>query len=230
MGAADTAVRTLADRRGHRSPGWLHNLWVLAYDVVPLVAVGALIATVIRRRWPLLVQCVLAGVGAAALAVLAARCQRRLGVARTTLGLSDTVAWPTAVITISSAMLLALAADVTRPARSAGGWVIGVAAVTSLLAGRATPTGVIAGLLAAIAAAAVARLVAGTAAGRVSREDALALLDAIGVTDVEIERFSRQSDGVVLIDLTSGNDRLLVKMLGRDVSEQRRMLSAFGVR
>jgi glycosyltransferase 2 family protein len=208
------------------SPGWLSTLWVLAYDVLPLAAAGAVIATLIRRRWPLLIQCVLSGVGAAALAVLAARfAGGDTESLRATLGLTDTVAWPAAVITISSAVLLALADDVTRPARTAGEWVIGVAAVTSVLAGRATPTGVIGGLLAALAAAAVARLVAGTAAGRVSKEDALALLDAVGVTDVEIERFSRQSDGVVLIELTSGNDRLLVKMLGRDVSEQRRLLT-----
>ncbi len=208
------------------SPDWLNTLWVLAYDVLPLVAAGALIATVIRRRWPLLIQSALSGVGAAALVVLAARFAiGDMESLQATLGLTDTVAWPAAVITIASAMLLALGDDVTRPARTAGEWVIGVAAVTSVLAGRATPTGVIAGLLAALAAAAVARLIVGTAAGRVSKEDAVALLDAVGVTDVEIERFSRQSDGVVLIELTSGNDRLLVKMLGRDVAEQRRMLT-----
>jgi uncharacterized membrane protein YbhN (UPF0104 family) len=206
-------------------PDWLNTLWVLTSDVLPLVAAGALIATVVRRRWPLLIQCVLSGAGAVALVIFAAR----FGTGdweslQTTLGLSDTVAWPAAVITISSAVLLALAADVTIPARSTGEWVIGIAAVTSVLAGRATPTGVIAGLLAAIAAAAVARLLVGTAAGRVSKEDALALLDAVGVTEVEIEQFSRQSDGVVLVEVKSGNDRLLAKVLGRDVSEQRRML------
>jgi uncharacterized membrane protein YbhN (UPF0104 family) len=207
------------------SPGWLNTLWVLAYDVLPLVAAGALMATVIRRRWPLLIQCLLSGLGAAALVVLAARfASGDWESLETTLGLTDAVAWPAAVITISSAVLLALADDVTSPARSAGEWVIGVAAVTSVLAGRATPTGVIAGLLAAFAAAALSRLIVGTSAGRVSKDDALALLDAVGVTDVKIERFSRQSDGVVLIDLTSGNDRLLVKMLGRDVAEQRRLL------
>jgi uncharacterized membrane protein YbhN (UPF0104 family) len=208
------------------SPDWLNTLWVLAYDVLPLVAAGAVIATVIRRRWPLLIQCVLSGVGAAALVIVAARfASGDWGSLEATLGLADTVAWPAAVITIAAAVLLALAADVTSPARAAGEWVIGIAAVTSVLAGRATPTGVIAGLLAASAAAAVARLVVGTAAGRVSKQDAVALLDAIGITDVEIERFSRQSDGVVLIDLTSGSDRLLVKILGRDVAEQRRLLS-----
>jgi uncharacterized membrane protein YbhN (UPF0104 family) len=205
-------------------PGWLSNLWVLAYDVLPLVAAGALLATVIRRRWPLLIQSLLSGIGAAALVVLAAQFADGDWSLQTTLGLTDTVAWPAAVITISSAILLALADDVTTPARTTGEWVIGVAVLASVLAGRATPTGVIAGLLAAIAAAAVARLVVGTAAGRVSKQDALALLDAVGVPDVTIERFSRQSDGVVLIEATSGNDRLLVKMLGRDVAEQRRML------
>ena len=207
------------------SPGWLTNLWVITYDALPLAAAGALLATVIRRRWPLLIQCVLSGLGAAAIVVLAARfASGEWQSLESTLGLTDTVAWPAAVITIASAMLLALADDVTTPARTTGEWLIGLAAVTSVLAGRAIPTGVIAGLLAAIAAAAVARLIVGTAAGRVSRDDALALLDAVGVTDVEIKGFSRQSDGVVLIEATSGSDRLLVKLLGRDVAEQRRLL------
>ena len=121
-------------------------------------------------------------------------------------------------------MLLALADDVTTPGTDRGHWVIGVAAVSAVLAGRATPTGVIAGLFAAVDGGCRGTLVVGTAAGRVSPKNALALLAAVGVSDIEIQQFSRQSDGVVLIDADSGNDRLLVKMLGRDVAEQRRLL------
>ena len=207
------------------SPGWLSNLWVVAYDVLPLVAIAAVSATVIRRRWPLLLQCAVSAGVAVALVVLAGRvASGDWGPLESTLGLTDSVAWPAAVITIASAALLALADDVTTPARTAATWVIGVAAISAVLAGRATPTGVIAGLLAAATAAAVARLVVGTAAGRVSPKNALELLAAVGVSDIEIHQFSRQSDGVVLIDAASGNDRLLVKVLGRDVAEQRRLL------
>src|SRR5262249_27427590 len=101
---------------------------------------------------------------------------------------------------------------------------IGIAAVTAVLSARTTPTGVIAALLVATVAAAAARLAVGTAAGRVSCDEALGLLETIGLSDVSLGRFSRQSDGVVLVDATSGDDTLLVKILGRDVAEQRRML------
>ncbi len=206
-------------------PGWLSNLWVVAYDLLPLIAVCAVLATVIRRRWPLLIQCVVsAGTAAVVVVLVAPLASGESASLQETLGLGDSVAWPAAAITISCAALLALADDVTAPARTAGLWVITLGCVASVLAERATPTGVVAGLLAASVAAAVARLVVGTAAGRVSRDDALAILDQLGVGKVDIQRFSRQSDGVVLIDATSGGDRLLVKVLGRDAAEQRRLL------
>jgi glycosyltransferase 2 family protein len=217
--------RSLASALGN-SPGWLHNLWVVGYDLVAVLAAAALAATVVRRRWPLFLQCVVAAVTAFLLVLVVARSTTGDWVsAAHTLGIGHGVAWPAAGITIAAAVLLALAADVTAPARSLGTWAIAVAAVAAVLAARTTPTGVLAALLAAVAASAVGRLAAGTAAGRVSREEALELLAGLGITDVQVQRFSRQADGVVLIDVHRGADeRLLVKVLGRDVAEQRRIL------
>jgi uncharacterized membrane protein YbhN (UPF0104 family) len=206
------------------SPVWLHDLWVVAYDVVALLAVAAIVATIVQHRWPLLLQCVVSAVAAAVVLQLVARyTSGDWASAVHMLGWGDAVAWPAAGITVSCAVLLALSADLTLPARSLAVWTIGVAAVTAVLSARTTPTGVIAALLVATVAAAIARLVVGTAAGRVSQDEALALLEMVGVVDAELGRFSRQSDGVVLIEATSGGDPLLAKVLGRDVAEQRRM-------
>jgi glycosyltransferase 2 family protein len=217
--------RSLASALGN-SPGWLHNLWVLGYDLVAVLATAALAATVVRRRWPLFLQCVVAAVTAFLLVLLVARSSTGDWVsAAHTLGIGQGVAWPAAGITIAAAVLLALAADVTAPARSLGTWSIAVASVAAVLAARTTPTGVMAALLAAVAASAVGRLAAGTAAGRVSREEALELLAGLGISDVQVHHFSRQADGVVLIDADRGDgERLLVKVVGRDVAEQRRIL------
>jgi glycosyltransferase 2 family protein len=207
------------------SPAWLHDLWVVAYDVVALLAVAAILATIVRHRWPLLLQCVVSGVTAAVIVQLVARyTSGDWASAVHVLGWGEAVAWPAAGITVSSAILLALTADVAAPARSLGMWAIGIAAVTAVLSARTTPTGVIAALLVATVAAAIARLVVGTAAGRISRDEAIALLETVGVVDVDLGQFSRQSDGAVLIEATSGGDQLLAKVLGRDVAEQRRML------
>jgi len=208
------------------SPAWLHDLWVIAYDVVALLAAVAILATIVRHRWPLLLQCLVSGVTAAVLVQLVTRyTSGQWASVEHVLGWGEAVAWPAAGITVSCAILLALTADVTAPVRSTGIWAIGIAAVTAVLSARTTPTGVIAALLVAVVAANLARLAIGTAAGRVSRVEALALLETIGVTDIELGRFSRQSDGVVLIEATAdGGDALLVKILGRDVAEQRRIL------
>lgn len=208
------------------SPAWLHNVWVVAYDMLTLLAVLALGATLVRRRWPLFLQCAAAALTAFVLVLLVVRSSSGEWVSLAhTLGIGSGVAWPAAGITISSAVLLALSADVTAAARTLGAWAIAIAALAAVLAARTTPTGVMAALLAAVAASAVGRLVAGTAAGRVSREEALELLAGLGISDVEVHRFSRQDDGVVLIDARDGDDRrLLVKVVGRDVAEQRRIL------
>ena len=186
------------------SPAWLHDLWVIAYDVVALLAAVAILATIVRHRWPLLLQCLVSGVTAAVLVQLVTRyTSGQWASVEHVLGWGEAVAWPAAGITVSCAILLALSADVTAPVRSTGIWAIGIAAVTAVLSARTTPTGVIAALLVAVVAANLARLAVGTAAGRVSRAEALTLLETIGVTDIELGRFSRQSDGVVLIEATA---------------------------
>jgi glycosyltransferase 2 family protein len=217
--------RSLADALSG-SPVLLHNLWVVGYDVLTLLAALAVVATVVRRRWALFLQCVVAAVTAFVLVLLVARSASGDWVsAEHTLGIGSGVAWPAAGITIAAAVLLALAADVTAAARSLGTWAIAIASVAAVLAARTTPTGVMAALLAAVAASAVGRLVAGTAAGRVSREEALELLAGLGISDVHVQHFSRQADGVVLIDAQRHDgERLLVKVVGRDVAEQRRIL------
>lgn len=87
------------------SPGWLHNLWVVAYELVVVSAVVALLATVVRRRWPLLAQCVVAGGAAAALVVLVAR-YTSLDWASFphAFGWGNAVDWPAAGITIAAAI------------------------------------------------------------------------------------------------------------------------------
>jgi general stress protein CsbA len=148
--------RSLADALSG-SPVLLHNLWVACYDVLTLLAALAVVATVVRRRWALCLQCVVAAVTAFVLVLLVARSASGEWVsAEQTLGIGSGVAWPAAGITIAAAVLLALAADLTAAARSLGTWAIAIACVAAVLAARTTPTGVMAALLAAVAASAPA--------------------------------------------------------------------------
>ncbi len=101
------------------SPAWLHDLWVIAYDVVALLAAVAILATIVRHRWPLLLQCLVSGVTAAVLVQLVTRyTSGQWASVEHVLGWGEAVAWPAAGITVSCAILLALTADVTAPVRS----------------------------------------------------------------------------------------------------------------
>jgi uncharacterized membrane protein YbhN (UPF0104 family) len=206
------------------SPSWLHNVWVVMYDLVVLLAVVVLVAAAVRSRWPLLLLCLVAAVVAAVIvAVVTWALTDQWPSVESAVGLDDPVAWPAAALTLASAVLLSVSSDVTAPARRFGGRALAVAALASVLASRTTPTGVLAALLAATAAAAVARLVVGTAAGHHARDEVRGLLDALGLTGIFLDRFDRQDDGVVLVAARGEDGQpLLIKVLGRDVAERRR--------
>ncbi len=206
------------------SPSWLHNLWVATYDVVALLAIVVLVAACVRSRWPLVLLClVAAAVAAVIVAVVAWGLTDDWPPVESAVGWDDPVSWPAAALTLASAVLLSVSSDVTAPARRFGGRLLAVAAVAAVLASRTTPTGVIAALLAATAAAAIARLVVGTAAGHLSRQEVHALLGALGLAGIDLDRFDRQDDGVVLVEARGEDGQpLLVKVLGRDVAERRR--------
>lgn len=207
------------------SPPWLHTVWVVAYDTVALFAVLLLVAAAVRKRWPMLGLCGVALVAASVLVVLVARWTTGDWSSFSQLvGWGDAVSWPAAGLTLSAAVLMSVAADITAPARSLAGWAVGIAAVAGVLAARTTPTGIVAAVLTAYAAASIARLAIGTAAGHLSRKEVLAILEGLGVTGVKLDSFDRQPDGVVLVEgRAADGEPLLIKVLGRDIAERRRV-------
>ena len=205
------------------APDWLNQIWVLIYDFVLVLPVVVVLAALFRRRWAILVQCLVAGGVAAALVMTVARITGDASPSvDEALGIGVAVAWPAAAFTIAASLLLSVAADVTAPVRAFGMRALGIGAIVAVLAARTTVTGACAALLVAIAAAAVARLLVGTTGGHLSRAVILALLDALGVRVSQIERLTRQRDGLIVVEARgAGDERLLVKVYGRDAAESR---------
>ena len=207
------------------SPGWLRGIWVVAYDLMLCLPVVVIAAAVVRRRWPIVVQCLVAGVAAIALVLVVARLTGDAWPSiDEAVGLGDALTWPAGALTVCAATLLCVSADVTKPMRRLSEWTIGAGALTAVLAARATVSGALAALLVAVAAAAIARLAVGTTAGHLSRTAILELLDLLGVRVAEVIGQRRLFDGLVLVEARdSSGAALLVKVRGRDAAESRRI-------
>ncbi len=208
------------------SPAWLVKLWVLIYDFAVALAPVVLLAALFRRRWPVLLE----GLMAAALALV--------GVVLTVGwstgnwpsltdagGAGSAVVWPAAALALAAAPLYTVSPDLTEPMRRFVSRTIVAGGIAYMLAGRATPTAVLAAILIAMAAAAMARLVIGTTAGRLTGHDVLALVGALGVSIGEIAVLKRRMDGLILVETTGPDDEpLYVKVHGRDAAESRLVL------
>jgi uncharacterized protein (TIRG00374 family) len=198
-------------------------MWVVIYDFA--LALGALVvlAALVRRRWPIALQGVVATITAAIFVAVVARWvgdswRSTSAVA----GVGDGVTWPAAAFALAAAPLFAVSSDLVKPARRIGVRILVVGGVAGVLAGRASPSGVLAALAAAAAAAAVARLAVGTTAGHLSRRDVVRLLAALGVTIRDVESLTRGSDGLLLAQVTDTDGRpLQIKVHGRDAAEGR---------
>ena len=204
------------------SPAWLGSLWTAAYWLALVPPLAVPLAALVRRRFRVAALAALAALVALGLALAAADA----------LGTRDAVegvelhalvaAWPPAALAVVGAATLALGPELVVPARRFGAWLLVVAAGSAVLAARASPTGVVAGLLVAIAAGGIARLALGTAAGRLGVQDVERMLSVLGLGLREVGPSERTSDGVLaLTAVTDAGAHVVVKVYGRDAAESR---------
>ena len=148
------------------SPAWLHGFWVVIYDGVLVLGVAVAVAAIVRRRWPIVLQGAIAALTAVVVVAVTARwASGSWGSVSAVVGSGAGVTWPAAALAVAAAPLFAVASDLVQPARRLGMRMLVAGGIACVLAGRATPSGVIAALAAAAAAAAIARLAVGTTAG-----------------------------------------------------------------
>ena len=201
-------------------PGVFDSLWRLLIDVLALAVVIVLVATIVRRRFSLLRDLVLAAVVAFVLAVI---------VERATLA-----AWPTFSgslriagawfsplrLSVPAAVAMTASPHLSQPARRVGWWIVLLAALACVLLGAATPTGALAGVAIAVVAAGIVHLVFGSCRGRPGLDDVVVALAGLGVVTRSVGAADRQREGLFLVDAVDASGQpLVVKVYGRDAND-----------
>lgn len=197
-------------------PDLLDGLWQVLADVLVLFAVVVVGACVVRRRWSITRDVVLAAVVAVAVASVVTRVLDgswpALGEAlRRT---SPPATYPARRLAIPAAVVIAVGPHLTLPFRRLGRWMVAAASVATVALGATTVLGVLAGLLVAVAAASAVLLMFGSSDGRPSLDHVRAELAELGVQVGELHVADEQQSGVFLV--RAPEQGLDVKVYGRD--------------
>jgi uncharacterized membrane protein YbhN (UPF0104 family)/tRNA A-37 threonylcarbamoyl transferase component Bud32 len=203
--------------------GWADPLWRGAFIGV-LVLAGVLVVDVLLRcRWDLardLLLAVLLVVGGAIL----------LGgiVISDWFPLESHVlsnwGYPELRLATATAVLTVLGPELVRSVRLLATWLVPSAALGAVVIGAALPSAILGALALGIGAGALVRLAFGTAEGFPPSEDVRSALATLGVDIAELRPSLRQRRGAVeYVGSDAGGVQLKVRMLGRDAQDTQRL-------
>ena len=212
------AVATFADAL----PDFLDGLWQIAIDVLTLLALGVVVASVVRRRRVLARDLLVAVAVAAAVWLVLGRLVEGSWPAVWD-GLRSAgppPCYPSPRLAVPAAVVMTASPHLTRPMRRLGRWTVWLAALGAVVLGLASPIGAVAGVLVAVVASAATHLVFGSSAGRPSLADVESSLAELGVPVRTIGVATRQEAGVFLLDAVDhAGEPLVVKVYGRDAHD-----------
>jgi uncharacterized membrane protein YbhN (UPF0104 family) len=201
-------------------PGLLGWFWEISYDLLVLWALFLLGAALVsRRRKRLLLDQVLAGLIAFAIAAFVGRASGATwSSSLSSLSSSHPPAiYPAVRLAITSAVIVTASPHLGRPLRYLGRWILALGAVAAIAVGVALPIGVAAAFAAGVGAAAFVHLLFGSPGGRLPLAQVARSLDELGVTAVGLEDGILAPRGAQLVAAsTPGGRPLLVKIYGRD--------------
>jgi uncharacterized membrane protein YbhN (UPF0104 family)/tRNA A-37 threonylcarbamoyl transferase component Bud32 len=203
--------------------GWAEVLWRAAFIGVLALAIVIVVAVLLRRRWDLARDLLVAAVlvfGAAALLgrvvmsdwfPLEAHILSQWG-------------YPEFRLAAATAAIVVVGPDLVRPVRVLATWLVPLAALGAVVVGAALPTGVLGALALGIGAGALVRLVFGTAEGFPLSGDVRRALGTLGVEVADLRPSERQRRGAVeYVGQDGRGSQLKVRMLGRDAQDTQRL-------
>ena len=203
--------------------GWAPGFWRAV--VIGALAFGLVILAeiLLRRRWALARDLLLAGIVLVTMAAVLGRLvdSQWSGIDRHLLsdwGFPELrLACVTAVVTVAPPELV-------RPARLLGGWLVAPAALGAMVLDLGAPSDVLAGLALGLGAGALVRLALGTAAGVPATSRVQAALEALGVGAGNLTIAARQRIGAAEYTAQDADAQpLKIRVLGRDAQDTQRL-------
>jgi glycosyltransferase 2 family protein len=202
--------------------GWAGPLWRAVFVGALAVAVVIAVDVVLRRRWAmvrdlLLALVVVVGVGG----VLG-------GVVESDWFSVEADLWsrwgfPELRLACVAAVVAVTGPELVRPARVLAAWLVGLAALGAVVLEAALPSDVLGGLALGLGGAALVRLAFGTAAGVPPPERVRLALAALGVEVDDLRASGRQRIGAAEYVGHDGDGPLNARVLGRDAQDTQRL-------
>ena len=203
------------------APGWFEVLWrlmVLALALWPAVLV---VSALLRRRWLLARDLVLAALVAATVAMVGNRLvSGDWDTGLVLFGADPTASYPVVALAVSSAVVAVARPGLTLPFRRFGIGIVFGGVLALLMLSATTPVGAILGLLVGQVAAAVVHVVFGTSDGVPTSGEAAATASALGVVVTDLTPATRQDEGVYVFEgFEESGAAVTVRAYGRDARD-----------
>jgi tRNA A-37 threonylcarbamoyl transferase component Bud32 len=203
--------------------GWADPLWRAVFIGVLVLAAVIVVDVLLRRRWDLARDLIVAVLLISGAAILLGRIVISDWFPLEAHVLSNW-GYPELRLGTATAVLVVVGPELVRNIRTLATWLVPLAALGAVVIGAALPSATLGALALGIGAGALVRLAFGTAEGFPPSEDVRSALATLGVDVDELRPSSRQQRGAVEY---VGNDadgaQLKVRMLGRDAQDTQRL-------
>lgn len=202
--------------------GWAGALWRTAFFGLLGLAAVIVVDVLLRRRWDLARDLLVAGVGVGGMAFV-------LGWAVESdwfpleVHLLSRWGYPEFRLAAATAVVVVVGPELVRTVRVVATWLVPVAALGSVVLGAALPSAALAGLALGLGAGALARVIFGSAAGVPPTAQVRDALASLGVELSDLRAAAQQHVGAAEYVGHDAEGPVTVRVLGRDAQDTQRL-------
>jgi glycosyltransferase 2 family protein len=203
--------------------GWAGPLWRTLFVAVLALAATIALDVLLRRRWDLARDLLVAGLVLVGVAMLLGGVVASKWVPIEPSLLSKW-GYPEVRLAVATTVLVVVGPELVRPVRLLAIWLVPLAALGAVVFAAALPSAVLGALALGFATAALVRLVFGTAAGVPPAVDVKLALASLGVDVPDLKVATRQRIGSAeYVGHRADGEPLKVRVLGRDAQDTQRL-------
>jgi len=203
--------------------GWAGALWRTAFFGLLGLSVAVLVAVLLRRRWDLVRDLLVAASGVVGAALFLGRIVESDWLPLK-VHLLARWGYPEVRLAGATAVIVVVGPELVRTARVLATWLVPLASLGAVVLGAALPSGALAGLALGLGAGAIARLAFGTAAGVPPTAQVRDAMVSLGIGVRDLRPSAQQHVGAAeYVGHDAAGHSLKVRVLGRDAQDTQRL-------
>jgi uncharacterized membrane protein YbhN (UPF0104 family)/tRNA A-37 threonylcarbamoyl transferase component Bud32 len=203
--------------------GWAGALWRTAFFGLLGLAAVIIVDVLVRRRWDLVRDLLVAAVGVVGMSILLGQAVESDWFPLEVHPLSRW-GYPELRLAAATAVIVVVGPELVRTVRVVATWLVPLGAFGAVVLGATLPSGGLAGLALGLGAGALARLIFGSAAGVPPTGQIRGALASLGVEVADLRPSAQQRVGAAeYVGHDTEGNALRVRALGRDAQDTQRL-------